>query len=121
MAAIIEINLVLDDEQNADIRQMLQNRCHTFSVSYCMKMVIKVNQIHSVSYVLFSIVLLRFYIKYNKSYRSWQLLKMVIFYDLVTFLFLHCDVLTLWRHKCIWRLLMSHLLSDPSLEIQVLS
>ena len=40
---MIEINLVLDDEQPAEIRQILQTGCHSFSVIYCMKMLIKVN------------------------------------------------------------------------------
>ena len=70
---IFEINSVLDDKQNAEIRQTLQNECHNFSVIYCMKMLIKVNQILTVFFnihLLCLIVISRLYIKYNKSYRS---------------------------------------------------
>ena len=69
---IFEINSVLDDKPNAEI-QILQNGCHIFSVIYCMKMLIKVNEIHTVSssmHVISSIAILRLYIKQNKSYRS---------------------------------------------------
>ena len=70
---IFEINSVLDDKQNAEIRSILQNGCHTFSVIYCAKMLVKVNQIHTASFnmhELSSIIISRLYIKYNKSYRS---------------------------------------------------
>ena len=70
---IIKINSVSDNKQNAEIRQILQNGSHNFSVIYCMKMLIKVNQIHAVSFtihVLFSIAISRLHIKYNKSYKS---------------------------------------------------
>ena len=70
---VIEINSALDDKQNAEVRQIFQNGCHVFSVIYCMKMLIKVNQIRTVSsnvHVLSSIVITKLYIKYNKSYRS---------------------------------------------------
>ena len=72
---MIEINSVLDDKQNAEILQISQNGCHISSVIYYMKMLIKVNQIHRVSFnihVLFSIIIsrARLDIKYNKSYTS---------------------------------------------------
>ena len=63
----IEINSVLDDKQNAEIRQILQNGCHIFSVTYCIKILIKVNQIYTVSFnmpVLCSIVIPQ-YINYT--------------------------------------------------------
>ena len=47
---IIEMNSVLDDKQNTKIRQILQNGCLIFSVIYCIKMLIKVNQGHTVSF-----------------------------------------------------------------------
>ena len=34
----------VNDKQNAEIRQILQNVSHNFSVIYCVKMLIKVNQ-----------------------------------------------------------------------------
>ena len=46
---IIEINSVLDDKQNAEIRQFLEIGCHIFSVIYGMKFLIKVNQNYRVS------------------------------------------------------------------------
>ena len=46
---IIETNSDLDDKQNAEIRQILQNGCRIFNVMYCIKMLIKVNQINTVS------------------------------------------------------------------------
>ena len=49
---IIEINSVLDDKQNAVIRQILQNGCQIFSVIHCMKMSIKGNQTHTVSFTI---------------------------------------------------------------------
>ena len=67
---ITKINSVLDDKQNAEISQ---NGCHNFGVTYCTKMLIKVHQIHVVSFnmhVISSIAISRLYIKYNKSYRS---------------------------------------------------
>ena len=70
---ICEIKLVLNDKQNAEIRQILQNGRYICSVIYCMKMLIKAHQIHTVSsnmHVLSSVVLSRLYIKYNKSYNS---------------------------------------------------
>ena len=69
----IEINLVLDDKQNAEIQQILQNGCHICRVIYCTKMLIKVNQIYVESFnmhVLSSIEKAKLHIKYNKSYRS---------------------------------------------------
>ena len=117
--SIIEINSALDDKQNAEIRWILQNRCHIFNVIYFIKMLIKVNQIHTISFnmhVLSSIVISRLYIKYTNSYRSWQPLNMIIFGNILV------PVLwrqILWRHYCLWRLPMSHVLSDPSLKIQV--
>ena len=66
------LDLVLDDKQNAEI-QILRIGCHIFSVIFCMKMLIKVNQIRAGSlnmHALSSIVISRLYIKYNKSYRS---------------------------------------------------
>ena len=63
---IFEINSVLHDKQNAEIRQIFQNECHIFSVIYCMKMLIKVNQIYTVSFIMHvfsSIVILRLYMK----------------------------------------------------------
>ena len=48
---IFEMNSVLNDKQNAEIQQILQNECHNFSVIYCVKMPIKVNQIHAVSFI----------------------------------------------------------------------
>ena len=68
-----KINSALDDKPNADIRQILQNGCHIFNVIYCIKMLIKVNQIYTVSFnipVLSLIVILRLYIECNKSYGS---------------------------------------------------
>ena len=70
---IIEINSVLDDKQNAEIRQILQNGCHNFNVIHCMNMFMKVNQIYTVSldiHALSSRAISRLYIKHNKSYRS---------------------------------------------------
>ena len=70
---IIEINSALDDKHNAEIRFILQNGCHIFSAIYCMKMWIKLNQIHALflnTHALSSIVISRLYIRYNKSYRS---------------------------------------------------
>ena len=61
---IIEINSGLDNKQNAEIRQILQNVFHNFSIIYCMKMLIKVNEIHAVSFdihLLFLIVISRLY------------------------------------------------------------
>ena len=86
---IIEINSDLDDKQNG---------CRIFSEIYFMKMLIKVNQIRTVSFnmhALCSMVISRLYIKYNKRYRSWQPLKMVIFYS-----FGNIFVPALWRHIC---------------------
>ena len=72
---IIEINSALNDKQNAEIRLILQNECHIFNVLSCIKMLIKVNQIYTVScnmHARSSVVVSRLYIKYtdNKSYRS---------------------------------------------------
>ena len=70
---IVEINSDLDDKQNAEIKQILQNVYHNFNAIHCMKMLIKVNQIHGLSFnihVLSSIAISRLYIKCNKSYRS---------------------------------------------------
>ena len=66
---IVEINSVLDDKQNAEI-QILQNECHIFSVMHCMTMLIKENQIHTVSFnmhLLSSVLISRLCIKCNKS------------------------------------------------------
>ena len=63
---VIEINLVLDGKQNAEIRLILQNGCHTFSVIYSIKMLIKLNQIHTGSFnmhALPSIVISRLYVR----------------------------------------------------------
>ena len=95
---ITEINSVLNDKQNVEIRQIQWNGSHIFSAIYRMKMLIKVNQIHTVSFdiqALFLLVLSKLCIKYNKSYRSWQLLKLVIFYN-----FSNTFVPALWRHNC---------------------
>ena len=46
---IFEINSVLDDKQNAEIRQTLHKWVPNLSVIYCMKILIKVNEIHTVS------------------------------------------------------------------------
>ena len=46
---IVETNSVLDGMQNVEIRRILQNGGHIFSVIYCTKMLIKVNQLHAVS------------------------------------------------------------------------
>ena len=57
----------------------------------------KVHQIRTLScnmHAISSIVVLRLYMKYSKSYRSWQPLKMVIFYN-----FGNIFVPVLWRHK----------------------
>ena len=62
-----------------------------------MKMLIKVNQVHTVSFnmhVLSLIVMSRLYIKYNKSYKSWQPLKIVIFKNSDNIF-----VFVLWRHN----------------------
>ena len=47
---IVEINSDLDDKQNAEIKQILQNVYHNFNAIHCMKMLIKVNQIHGLSF-----------------------------------------------------------------------
>ena len=55
---IIEINSVLNDKQNAEIRQTLQNGCHIFRIIYCMKMLIKLIQtltVFSNKHVLFQL------------------------------------------------------------------
>ena len=69
-------------KQNAEIRQILQNGCHIFRVIYFLKMSIKVSQIHTVSFDMHAfsaIAISRLYMKYDKRYRSWQPLNMVIF------------------------------------------
>ena len=45
---VIEISSVFDHKQNPEIRQILPNGRHMFSVIYCMKILIKVNQIDTV-------------------------------------------------------------------------
>ena len=65
--------MVVDEKQNAEIRYILQNKYHNVSVIYCMKMLIKVNQIDTVSFHMHtfcSIVISRLYIEYNKNYKS---------------------------------------------------
>ena len=76
---VIEINSGLDDKQKRYniakycLIKILPTGCHIIIVVYCMKMLIKVNQIHTGSsnmHALSSTVISRLYIKYSKSYRN---------------------------------------------------
>ena len=72
--AIIEINLVLDDKQNAEITTIIAKWVSYFQCNLLHKTVDqKKKQINTVSFnvhVLSSIVTSTLYIKYNKSHRS---------------------------------------------------
>ena len=66
--------------------QYWKNWGYIFSVTYCVKMLIKVSQIVTVFcnvHELSSVVMPRLYIKFNKSYMSWQPLKTVIFASVI--------------------------------------
>ena len=70
---IIEINLILDDKQNAKAQQILQNGCRIFNVIHCMelmKMLIKVHQIYTVSAnmrKIFPMIISRLYIQIQQK------------------------------------------------------
>ena len=95
---IFEINSVLDDKKTLKYDEW----CKWVSYFQCNLLYENGNQTKPSSYSIFldmhvlsPIALSRLYIKYNKSYKSWQPLKMVIFYN-----FGNIFVPALWRHNC---------------------